>query len=104
MKFRFKKPPLLLIFALMKAILIKNAFVVNEGQIFQSDVFVKDGLIAEIGPNLTVAADKIIDATGKYLLPGIIDDQVHFREPGLTHKANIETEARAAVAGGVTSF
>ncbi len=88
----------------MKTFLIKNAQVVNEGQIFPTDVWVKDGRIAKIAPNLTAAADEIIDATGKYLLPGVIDDQVHFRDPGLTHKGDIYTESRAAVAGGVTSF
>ena len=88
----------------MKTYLIKNAQLVNEGKIFKSDVYVKDGFIAQIAPQLQVAADEIIDGTGKYLLPGIIDDQVHFREPGLTHKATIASEARAAVAGGVTSF
>ena len=88
----------------MKTYLIKNAQLVNEGQIFKSDVYVKDGFIAQIAPQLNIPADQIIDATGKYLLPGIIDDQVHFREPGLTYKATIRSEARAAVAGGVTSF
>ena len=88
----------------MKTYLIKNAQLVNEGQIFKSDVYVKDGFIEQIAPQLNVSADEIIDGTGKYLLPGIIDDQVHFREPGLTYKATIRSEARAAVAGGVTSF
>lgn len=89
----------------MKTILILNAQVVNEGTIQSADVFVKDGLIEKIGTNLSgLTADTIIDATGKYLLPGVIDDQVHFREPGLTHKACIHSEARAGVAGGVTSF
>ncbi|TAE39314.1 MAG: dihydroorotase [Runella slithyformis] len=86
-------------------ILIINAQVVNEGIIAQQDVFVKDGLIAQIGSDLRhLKAERVIDANGKYLLPGIIDDQVHFREPGLTHKATIGSEARAAVAGGTTSF
>lgn len=89
----------------MKTILILNAQVVNEGTIQSADVFVKDGLIEKIGTNLSgLTADTVIDATGKYLLPGVIDDQVHFREPGLTHKACIHSEARAGVAGGVTSF
>jgi dihydroorotase len=88
----------------MKSILIKNAQVVNEGTINTSDVLIKDGKIAQIGQELTFEADEFIDAKGLHLLPGVIDDQVHFREPGLTHKANIETEARAAVAGGTTSF
>lgn len=89
----------------MKSILIINAQVVNEGTIQSLDVFIKDGLIQKTGSDLSgLNADKIIDARGKYLLPGVIDDQVHFREPGLTHKATIYSEARAAVAGGVTSF
>eukprot|EP00388_Colpodella_angusta_P022225 GDKJ01056747.1.p1 GENE.GDKJ01056747.1~~GDKJ01056747.1.p1 ORF type:complete len:446 (+),score=67.35 GDKJ01056747.1:630-1967(+) len=89
----------------MKTILILNAQVVNEGKIQSADVFVKDGLIEKIGTNLSgLTADTVIDAAGKYLFPGVIDDQVHFREPGLTHKACIHSEARAGVAGGVTSF
>lgn len=88
----------------MSSILIKSASIVNEGQIFIGDVFVKDGLIQQIGSNLNIAAEKEINAEGLYLLPGCIDDQVHFREPGLTHKADIFTESRAAIAGGITSF
>jgi dihydroorotase len=89
----------------MKKILILNANIVNEGRISSGDIFIENGFIAEIGQNLSSKpADKIIDAKGKYLIPGIIDDQVHFREPGLTHKATIYSEAKAAVAGGITSF
>ena len=89
----------------MSTILLLNARVVNEGQIASKDVFIKNGIIEQIGTNLQhLPASKVIDAKGKYLLPGVIDDQVHFREPGLTHKATIYTEAKAAVAGGVTSF
>jgi dihydroorotase len=88
----------------MKTYLIKNARLVNEGKIFRSDVFIKDGYIQQVAADISLPADEIIDAEGKYLLPGIIDDQVHFREPGLTHKGNIFSESRAAVAGGVTSF
>lgn len=89
----------------MSSILILNAQVVNEGKIQVADILVKDGFIDQIGTNLSgISADKTIDATGKYLLPGVIDDQVHFREPGLTHKACIHSEARAGVAGGVTTF
>jgi dihydroorotase len=89
----------------MSSILILNAHVVNEGQIKQQDVFIKDGFIEQIDNDLAhLSATKVIDAKGKYLMPGIIDDQVHFREPGLTHKATIGSEARAAVAGGTTSF
>ncbi len=88
-----------------QTILILNALVVNEGKIQNLDVFVKDGIIEKIGPDLQhLQANQVIDAAGKYLLPGIIDDQVHFREPGLTHKATIATEAKAAVTGGTTSF
>lgn len=89
----------------MSTLLILNAQLVNEGRIFEADVFVKAGFIDQIGGDLSgKTADQIIDASGLHLLPGVIDDQVHFREPGLTHKATIATEARAAVAGGVTSF
>jgi len=87
----------------MGSIKISHANIVNEGQIFQADVWIEDGLIKEIG-KIAKSADKNIDASGKYLMPGVIDDQVHFREPGLTHKATIYTEAKAAVAGGVTSY
>lgn len=87
----------------MSSIKISNANIVNEGRIFQSDVWIEDGFIKEIG-KINRIADKNIDATGKYLLPGAIDDQVHFREPGLTHKGTIYSEAKAAVAGGVTSY
>ncbi len=88
----------------MSTILIKSASIVNEGQIFIGDVFIKDGFIEQIGSGLNMYADKEINAEGLHLLPGCIDDQVHFREPGLTHKADIFTESRAAVAGGITSF
>jgi dihydroorotase len=85
--------------------LIKDASIVNENKIFQSDVLIRDGRIEKIAPAISLKyAVKEINATGLYLFPGAIDDQVHFREPGLTHKATIYTEARAAVAGGVTSF
>jgi dihydroorotase len=89
---------------------IKNATLVNEGQTFVASVLVSDGKIAKIVRESQVPepvegpAWEVIDATGKYLIPGIIDEHVHFREPGLTHKADIYTESRAAVAGGVTSF
>jgi dihydroorotase len=90
----------------MSSILIKNARIVNEGQIFEGDVLVENELIVEIASQISPKSSQtvIIDAEGKYLLPGVIDDQVHFREPGLTHKGNIESESRAAVAGGITSF
>ena len=88
----------------MSSTLIKNAFVVNEGLTECKDVFIQDGIISKIGVDLNEKADEVIDAKGLYLMPGVIDDQVHFREPGLTHKADIQSEARAAVAGGITSF
>lgn len=85
--------------------LIKGAKIVNEGQIIDGDVLIEDGYIAKIGGTIDLFGPvKEINAEGQYLLPGIIDDQVHFREPGLTHKAEIYTEAKAAVAGGITSF
>lgn len=88
----------------MNTILIKAATLVNEGKIYVADVFIKDGLIEEISPVINRSADQEINAEGLHLLPGMIDDQVHFREPGLTHKADIFTESMAAVAGGITSF
>jgi dihydroorotase len=86
------------------SILILNAQIVNEGKTSEGDILVKNGRIERIGALSGHNADKIIDAKGQYLFPGVIDDQVHFREPGLTHKATIATEAAAAVAGGTTSF
>ena len=87
-------------------VLIKNVNIVNEGEILNGDVLIENGIFKEIAEQISAKTPdtRIIDAEGKYLLPGIIDDQVHFREPGLTHKATIETESRAAVAGGITSF
>ena len=85
--------------------IIKQATIVNEGQQFIADVLLRDGRIEKIGPHIeTPVGAREINAEGLHLLPGAIDDQVHFREPGLTYKANIHSEARAAVAGGVTSF
>lgn len=90
----------------MNKILIKNARLVNEGQILQRDVLIEGEIIKKIEDQISEIPDgvKIIDGSGKFLLPGVIDDQVHFREPGLTHKADIFTESRAAVAGGITSY
>jgi dihydroorotase len=85
--------------------LITNANIVNEGKVFQGDLLIDGEIIAAIGSGLSAVGNAtVIDAKGKYLFPGAIDDQVHFREPGLTHKATIYSESRAAVAGGVTSF
>ena len=90
----------------MNTVLIKNAKIVNEGKILEGDVLIENEFIVEIAKSISPksANCKIIDAEGSYLIPGAIDDQVHFREPGLTHKGTIETESRAAVAGGITSF
>ncbi|MDE3236181.1 MAG: dihydroorotase [Bacteroidota bacterium] len=89
----------------MKTYLIKGALIVNEGSTKSADVLIKDGKIEKIAASIETKENaEEIDADGLHLLPGVIDDQVHFREPGLTHKANIYTEAKAAVAGGVTSF
>lgn len=88
----------------MKSILLRNARIVNRGRTIESDLLIRNDRIEKIAPSIHVSADMEIDVQGKYVLPGIIDDQVHFREPGLTHKANIASESRAAVAGGVTSF
>jgi len=86
-------------------ILITNANIVNEGKRFTADVLIKDQLIEKIDKTISAEmANRVIDAKGMLLMPGVIDDQVHFREPGLTHKADIYTESKAAVAGGVTSF
>ena len=88
------------------SILIKNARIVNEGSITNRDLLIEGKKISNIDSSISVKNNitKVIDANGKFLMPGMIDDQVHFREPGLTHKANISTESRAAIAGGITSF
>ena len=89
----------------MTSILIKNGLLINENEKFIADIFIEDNFIAEISKNgINRNSDKIIEAEGKWVMPGVIDDQVHFREPGLTHKAEIYTEAKAAVAGGTTSY
>jgi dihydroorotase len=89
-----------------KITLIKNAKIVNEGTIFNGDVLIEGEYIRQIEDSISAKSSdlNIIDAEGQYLLPGVIDDQVHFREPGLTHKADIESESKAAIAGGITSF
>ncbi len=89
---------------MQESYIIKNARIFNEGIETENDVLIKDGHIDRIDKNIRQSGANVIDASGLYLLPGVIDDQVHFREPGLTHKANIYTESRAAVAGGITSF
>ncbi len=89
----------------MKRILINNAFIVNEGEIFKGNILIEGELISKVSESpINVPVDILIDGTDHYLFPGCIDDQVHFREPGLTHKGEIYSEAKAAVAGGVTSY
>lgn len=89
----------------MASILIKNGELINQGKRLYADIYIENGRIAEISSRgIERHADNLIDAEGHLVVPGVIDDQVHFREPGLTHKAEIYTEAKAAVAGGVTSF
>ena len=94
-----------------KILIITNATIVNEGKIFRGDVTIEDGIITaisetpvQVSSNILYPSTEVIDADGKLLLPGVIDDQVHFRDPGLTMKGDLYTESRAAVAGGVTSF
>lgn len=88
---------------LMKRTIIKNVRIINEGESIYGDVSIKDGKIEKIASQIDLEGTEIV-GEGKWLIPGIIDDQVHFREPGLTHKANIKTESHAAIAGGTTSF
>jgi dihydroorotase len=90
----------------MNTVLIKNAKIVNEGTIFEGDLLIENEFIVEIAESISpkLSNCKIIDAEGSFLIPGAIDDQVHFREPGLTHKGDIASESRAAVAGGITSY
>ena len=88
----------------MLDILFKNGTLVNEGKIFESDIGIKGERIEKIASSIEAEAKNTIDLNGYYVLPGLIDDQVHFREPGLTHKGNIQSESRAGLAGGVTSY
>ena len=88
----------------MNSYLIKNATIVNEGSSFVGDVLIENVVIKKVDSFITPSSNTVIDASVKYLIPGLIDDQVHFREPGLTHKATIDSESRAAVAGGITTF
>ncbi|MCO5724561.1 dihydroorotase [Robiginitalea marina] len=88
----------------MKRILLKNARMVNEGRVVEGDLLIEGDRIAKIGAGLSSPDARVIDLEGNYLLPGLIDDQVHFRQPGLTHKGDIASESRAAVAGGITSY
>lgn len=90
----------------MSTFLIKNARIVNEGSVFEGDVLIENEIIRQIADNISAKSSEciIIDAEGSFLIPGVIDDQVHFREPGLTHKGDITSESKAAVAGGITSY
>ena len=87
-----------------KTLLIKNGYLINSKNILKADVFISDGKILEIGDLSSIKSEITIDASDKYILPGIIDPQVHFRDPGLTHKEDLRTGAMSAVAGGVTTF
>jgi Dihydroorotase and related cyclic amidohydrolases len=88
---------------LTNKITIKNCNIINEGNIFESDLLIENGRISKINSSIEAQGD-VIDASGLYLMPGIIDDQVHFREPGLTERGNIKSESLSAIAGGTTSF
>ena len=88
----------------MYDLILKNCNIVNEDKIFISDIAIKDERIALINPTIDSEAKEIIDVDGRHVIPGMIDDQVHFREPGLTHKGSIATESKAALAGGITSY
>ena len=88
----------------MSKILLKNAKMVNEGKCVEQDVLLSSDFIERIDKTISEPTAEVIDFNGDFLFPGIIDDQVHFREPGLTHKGNIDTESRAALAGGITTF
>src|SRR5690554_4313071 len=88
----------------MGTTILKNTTIVNEGRIYTGDILLEGKIIQKLDANITVSGAKVIDIQGKYIIPGAIDDQVHFREPGLTHKGTIGTESKAAIAGGITSF
>ena len=88
----------------MYDIILKNCSIVNENQIKESDIAIKNQRIELISTSIDSEARKVIDLNGRYVIPGLIDDQVHFRDPGLTHKGDIATESKAGLAGGVTSF
>ena len=88
----------------MAKVLIKNGLVINRGESAVKDLLIENDRIIKVGNDISDDTAKVVDASDKWLMPGIIDDQVHFRQPGLTHKANLYTESRAALAGGVTSY
>ena len=89
---------------MVMGLLIKNANKINEGSIEMVDVLIENEIIKKISSSISADHHQVVDIKGAFLLPGVIDDQVHFREPGLTHKGTICSESRAAVAGGITSF
>ena len=88
----------------MYDLILKNGTLINEGKIFESDIAIKGNRIEKIASSIDAESKSIVDLEGKYVIPGLIDDQVHFREPGLTHKGEIATESKAGLAGGVTSY
>ena len=88
----------------MYDLILKNGTLINEGRIFESDIAIKGDRIEKIASSIDAESKSIVDLEGKYVIPGLIDDQVHFREPGLTHKGEIATESKAGLAGGVTSY
>ncbi len=88
----------------MYDLILKNGTLINEGRIFESDIAIKGDRIEKIASSIDAESKSIVDLKGKYVIPGLIDDQVHFREPGLTHKGEIATESKAGLAGGVTSY
>ena len=88
----------------MYDLILKNCNIVNEDSIYESDIAIKNDRIELISTDIQAEAKEVIDINGRYVMPGLIDDQVHFREPGLTHKATINSESKAAVAGGITSY
>ena len=88
----------------MYDLILKNGTLINEGQIFESDIAIRGDRIEKIASSIDAESKSTIDLNGKYVIPGLIDDQVHFREPGLTHKGEIATESKAGLAGGVTSY
>ena len=84
--------------------LIKNSFVIDSGTLQKKDILISNDIIQKVSSEINIEADRTFDCSGLHIIPGVIDDQVHFREPGLTHKGDIYSESKAAVAGGITSF
>ena len=88
----------------MYDLILKNCKIVNENSVFESDIAIKNSRIEKISKDISSQTKEVVEVNGRYVIPGLIDDQVHFREPGLTHKGEIATESKAGLAGGVTSF